>query len=84
MAFLSLLGFNFEKMILALLSADVKFILLAFVGQLVFILFWAKRWEVSLSAMGSVKNSLKDLYLILFSSKFINNVTPFSYSGGTR
>lgn len=81
-AFYGLFGQNFEKMAVAMARADFEFILLAFLGQLIFILFWAKRWDVSLTAMGSVKNSIKDLYLILFGSKFVNNVTPFSYSGG--
>lgn len=69
-------------MISALIKADLKFILSAFLGQLAFFLIWAKRWNISLRAMGSIKNKMKNLYLILFGSKFINNMTPFSYSGG--
>lgn len=78
----SLFEQNFGKMISALIKADLKFVLLAFGGQLTFFLVWAKRWSISLSAMGSAKNKIKNLYLILFGSKFINNITPFSYSGG--
>lgn len=78
----SLFGQNFDKMISALIKADHKFVLLAFLGQLAFFLVWARRWDISLSAMGYAENKLKDLYLILFGSKFINNITPFSYSGG--
>ncbi len=40
----------------------------------------AVRWRVSLSYLG-FRVGLRDLYLILFGSIFINNVTPFSRGG---
>ena len=65
----------------AIISADLKLVLLA-VGMYFFeVLFWADRWRVALMAAGYTI-SFPRLYLIANSGMFFNNITPISKSGG--
>jgi uncharacterized protein (TIRG00374 family) len=65
----------------ALLTADYKFALLAWAAYLSFVLMWATRWSISIKSLGrSVR--IRELFLIVFGGIFINNITPFTYSGG--
>jgi hypothetical protein len=65
----------------AIISADLKLVLLA-VGIYFFeVLFWADRWRVALMAAGYTI-SFPRLYLIAHSGMFFNNITPISKSGG--
>ena len=64
-----------------LTTADYRLVALTFGVYMLFILLWAGRWRVSLGAMGH-RVSLWGLYLVTFSGRFINNITPFTYAGG--
>jgi len=69
------------EMFNALRNANYLFVGLA-VGVYVFsILLWATRWKIALSATGH-KTRLKLLFLTVWGSVFVNNLTPFTYSGG--
>ncbi|MFQ6129245.1 MAG: flippase-like domain-containing protein [Candidatus Hadarchaeaceae archaeon] len=65
----------------ALGKANYFFLLLAFGAYIFTTVNLAARWRISLSATGhSVR--LHNLWLAVFGSIFINNLTPFTYSGG--
>ncbi len=72
---------NFSQMFTALSQADYRMVSIAFAIYMVFILMWAARWDISLKAVG-YRVKLQNLYLLIFSSRFINNITPFTYAGG--
>ncbi|MDI6642621.1 MAG: flippase-like domain-containing protein [Candidatus Hodarchaeaceae archaeon] len=81
LAFLLLARANLSKMLNALRGANYLFVGLA-VGVYVFsIALWATRWRIALSAMGH-NVDLCPLFLAVWGSVFVNNVTPFTYSGG--
>ena len=65
----------------ALSKANYFFILLAFGVYVFTTLTLATRWHISLSATGH-SVGIHNLWLIIFGSIFINNLTPFTYSGG--
>jgi hypothetical protein len=69
------------EMFRVLAKADYRLVASAFGVYLIFVLLWAERWRVSLAAMGR-RVGLRDLYLVVFGSRFINNITPFTYAGG--
>lgn len=79
--FLLLARENLLGMLNALLRANYLLVGLA-LGVYVFgITLWATRWKIALSAMGH-NASLRKLFLVVWGSVFVNNVTPFTYSGG--
>ena len=65
----------------ALSKANYFFLLLAFGAYIFTTLNLAARWRISLSATGH-SVGLHNLWLAVFGSIFINNLTPFTYSGG--
>lgn len=81
LVFLLLAPQNFSEMLNALRGANYLFVSLA-IGVYVFsIALWAARWKIALSAMGH-NAGLRALFLTVWGSVFVNNVTPFTYSGG--
>lgn len=69
------------EMLNALQSASYSFIGLA-IGVYVFsIALWATRWRIALSAIGH-ETRLRGLFATVWGSVFVNNLTPFTYSGG--
>lgn len=62
-------------------KANYFFLLLAFGAYIFTTLNLAARWRISLSATGH-SVGLHNLWLAVFGSIFINNLTPFTYSGG--
>jgi hypothetical protein len=65
----------------AIISADLKLVLLA-VGLYFFeVLFWADRWRVALMAADYTVGFWR-LYVISHSGMFFSNITPISKSGG--
>lgn len=81
LALVTLARENLAGMAQALTQANYGWVALAFGMYLICILFWAARWRISLSAVG-YSARLHDLYLVIFGSIFINNLTPFTYAGG--
>lgn len=65
----------------ALSKANYMFLLLAFGTYIFASVNLAARWRISLSATGH-SVGLHNLWLAVFGSIFINNITPFTYSGG--
>lgn len=65
----------------ALSKANYIFLLLAFGTYIFASVNLAARWRISLSATGH-SVGLHNLWLAVFGSIFINNLTPFTYSGG--
>jgi len=65
----------------ALGKANYSFVLLAFGAYIFTTITLATRWRISLSATGH-SVGIHNLWLIVFGSIFINNLTPFTYSGG--
>ena len=65
----------------ALGKANYFFVLLAFGAYIFTTVSIATRWRISLSATGH-SVGLHNLWLAIFGSIFINNITPFTYSGG--
>lgn len=65
----------------ALSKANYFFLLLAFGAYIFTTVNLAARWRISLSATGH-SVGLRNLWLTVFGSIFINNLTPFTYSGG--
>ena len=65
----------------ALSKANYFFVLLAFGAYIFSTVNLAARWRISLSATGH-SVGLHNLWLAVFGSIFINNLTPFTYSGG--
>ena len=62
-------------------SANYGFVLLALGLYFFSVALWAARWHVTLSTVGHQVGT-RDLYLIILGGIFINNITPFTYSGG--
>lgn len=74
-------GENLSQMAGALLGADYKFVFMA-VGIYFFGLsLWATRWKVALAA-NYHQVRLRTLFMNVLGSVFVNNITPFTYSGG--
>ncbi len=72
---------NLSQMVQTLGSADYR-IFLAAVGVYFFgLTLWALRFKMGLLACGQ-NVPIKSSYLIVLASVFINNITPFTYSGG--
>lgn len=69
------------EMLDALRGANYGFVILAIAMYTFSTLFWSARWRVALSAIGQ-KVGLRDLYLVVYGSIFINNVTPLTRTGG--
>lgn len=65
----------------ALGRANPILLILAFGVYLFGVAFWAGRWNVTLSRIGH-QVGLRNLYVVILGGIFINNVTPFTYSGG--
>jgi len=65
----------------ALGSANPLLVILAFGVYLLGVVFWVGRWNVTLSRVGH-QVGLRNLYVVIFGGIFVNNVTPFTYSGG--
>jgi uncharacterized protein (TIRG00374 family) len=65
----------------ALGGANPLLVILAFGVYLLGAVFWAGRWNVTLSRVGH-RVGLRNLYVVIFGGIFVNNVTPFTYSGG--
>lgn len=68
-------------MLRALRDANYGFVFLAMGAYLFSIMLWAARLRVALSVTGNFP-SLRNLYLVICGGIFINNVTPFTYTGG--
>jgi len=80
-AFFILARADLYRMLDALRHANYGFLILAICMYTFSTLFWSAKWRIALSAVGqSVK--LRDLYLIVYGSIFINNVTPLTRAGG--
>lgn len=80
-ALLVLLRADLKGMLDALAKAKYLFLLLAFGAYIFSTINLAARWRISLSATGH-RVKLQNLWLTIFGSIFVNNVTPFTYSGG--
>jgi hypothetical protein len=65
----------------ALQRADYLLVLAALAIYVGSTIVWTLRWRVTLSAAGH-KVRIRDLFLTIYGGMFINNVTPFTYSGG--
>lgn len=72
---------NFLEMLNALRGANYLFVGLAIGVYMFSIALWAARWKIALSAMDHDAN-LRPLFLTVWGSVFVNNVTPFTHSGG--
>lgn len=72
---------DLHEMLRALLNADYKFVLLALSAYTLSTILWSARWHTALSAIGH-RVGLRDLYLVIYGSIFINNVTPLTRGGG--
>ncbi|MFH1821280.1 MAG: flippase-like domain-containing protein [Methanobacteriota archaeon] len=72
---------NLSLMLQALYRANYLYVPLAVFAYLFGLLIWSLRWRVSLSTVGH-HLSIKSAYVIIFGGIFINNITPFTYSGG--
>lgn len=68
-------------MLRALRRADYRFVALALGVYLISTIFWSTRWKVALSAVGH-RVKLWSLYLVIYGSIFINNITPLTRAGG--
>jgi hypothetical protein len=62
-------------------NANPVLIISAFGIYLLGVAFWAKRWKITLSQSGH-EVGVRSLYPVVLGGIFINNVTPFTYSGG--
>ena len=72
---------NLSEILRTLQNANGLFVALA-VGVYVFnIALWATRWKIAISATGH-NAGLRSLFLAIWGSVFVNNLTPFTYSGG--
>lgn len=85
-AVVSILAFVFARENLhvifrALSGANPVLIASAFGIYLLGVAFWAKRWEITLSRSGH-EVGVRSLYPVVLGGIFVNNVTPFTYSGG--
>lgn len=69
------------RLLNALSKANYFFVLLAFGAYIFTTVNLATRWRISLSATGH-SVGIRNLWLAIFGSIFINNLTPFTYSGG--
>ncbi len=69
------------KMLNALSGANYVFIGLAISVYVFSMMLWATRWRIALSAVGR-NASLRRLFLTVWGGVFVNNITPFTYSGG--
>jgi hypothetical protein len=65
----------------ALRGANYGFVILAIFMYTFSTIFWSARWRTALYALGQ-KVRLRDLYLVVYGSIFINNVTPLTRTGG--
>lgn len=72
---------NLYDILRALQSANYSLVLAALAIYVGSTIVWALRWRVTLSAAGH-KVRIRDLFLTIYGGIFINNVTPFTYSGG--
>ena len=72
---------SFSEMLRSISEAKPAFVGLAICAYIFATVLWAARWRVALSTVGH-RVGLRDLHLLVFGSIFINNVTPFTYSGG--
>lgn len=72
---------NLYGILHALQSADYLLVLAALAIYVGGTIVWTLRWRVTLSAAGH-KVRIRDLFLTIYGGMFINNVTPFTYSGG--
>ena len=79
--FFVFLGVDLGSLLNALSKANYFFLFLAFGAYIFTTLNLAARWRISLSATGH-NVRLHNLWLAVFGSIFINNITPFTYSGG--
>jgi len=79
--FFVFLGVDLGSLLNALSKANYFFLFLAFGVYIFTTLNLAARWRISLSAAGH-SVGLHNLWLAVFGSIFINNITPFTYSGG--
>ncbi len=73
-------GEDLYSMIDALRHADFLMVGFAICIYFFSVVVWALRWNVSLSFVGS-RVGIKDLYMILTGSVFINNITPVMRGG---
>jgi hypothetical protein len=69
------------RLLNALSKANYFFVLLAFGAYIFTTVNLAARGRISLSATGH-SVGIRNLWLAIFGSIFINNLTPFTYSGG--
>jgi len=76
-----LLRENISSMLRALGRANYLFAAAALLTYTIGLALWSLRWHVTLSAVGH-PIQVRSLYVIIFGGIFINNVTPFTYSGG--
>lgn len=72
---------NFIGMIKALSEANYLFVGLAIFVYVFGMFIWSTRWRTGVSVVGC-NVSRRSLFLAVLGSTFINNVTPFTYSGG--
>jgi len=72
---------NLYRILDALQRADYLLVLAALAIYVGGTIVWTLRWRVTLSAAGH-KVRIRDLFLTIYGGMFINNVTPFTYSGG--
>ncbi|MCS7132032.1 MAG: flippase-like domain-containing protein, partial [Hadesarchaea archaeon] len=68
-------------MLRALRRADYRLVLLALFTYVFSTVLWTIRWHISLLAVGCTVY-LRDLYLVIYGSIFINNITPMTRAGG--
>jgi hypothetical protein len=72
---------NLYGILHALQGANYLLVLAALAIYVGSTIVWTLRWRVTLSAAGH-KVRIRDLFLTIYAGIFINNVTPFTYSGG--
>jgi uncharacterized protein (TIRG00374 family) len=73
---------NFIDMINELSKANYLLVGLAIFVYVFGLGIWSLRWRTAVSVVSKNPGSRKSLFLAVWGSVFINNVTPFTYSGG--
>lgn len=72
---------DFEKILEALATADLNFIILAILPSLLNILMWSIAWKKMFSLTG-FNFELRNMLRVYTSSRFVNLVTPLGHFGG--
>jgi hypothetical protein len=79
--FVALRGVWTSGTVKAIAAVNLGYFLAALAAYLATVFCFALRWRVALGFTGR-KMRVRDLWLVLHSSIFINNLTPMTYAGG--